>query len=357
MDLLRRLRTAGTLLVLNFLIGIGGYKVLGGPQWSLLDCAYMTVITLATIGYGEVHDMGNNPSLRVFTMVLIVTGIGTMGYVFTTLTEFVIDGKLQRLLQGQRMSKGISELRGHTIVLGAGETGVHIIEELVRTRTPFVVVDSAQDRVDRVLQHHEFLHIIDDATDEEVLRRAGVERAGGLMVCMPSDKDNLFVTMSARQMNPTLRIIAKVTDLKVRPKLIRAGADAVVSPQYIGGLRLVSEMLRPTVVGFLDSMMRETEQPHRIEEVWIDPGSGMVGRRLEDLHLHSRHGVLVLALRDASNQTYQYCPEGKVHLGAGMTLVILGDVDQVSAVRAEAAGAAGSDPHSAASAAVRPPMT
>jgi voltage-gated potassium channel len=333
MDHNRRIRIAASLLALTLLIGVAGYKLIGGPQWSVLDCVYMTVITLTTVGYGETHDMADQPGLRIFTMIILLFGLGTMTYAFTTITSFIVEGELNLVLKRRRMSKGISDLKDHYIVCGVGETGTHIIEELQRTRRPFVAIDASPERIERLLALGDFFHIIDDAMDDSVLERAGVARAAGLLACLTSDRDNLFLTISARQMNPSARIVAKAVDVKTRAKLLKAGADAVVSPQFIGGLRLVSEMVRPQVVSFLDAMMRDERATIRIEEVPIPAGSPVAGLSVSDSRIREKTGLLILAIREPTGQGYQYNPGPASHIKAASILVVMGEVLQIQSLR------------------------
>ncbi|MBI4859725.1 MAG: potassium channel protein, partial [Candidatus Riflebacteria bacterium] len=333
MDHSRRIRFAATLLLLIFVVGVAGYKILGGPEWSLLDSLYMTTITLASVGYGETHDLASKPWTRAFTIVLIMCGLGIMTYVFATLTSFVVEGQLHEVLKRRRMSQGINDLKDHYIVCGAGETGLHVVDELQRTRQRFVVVDADSERIERISAGVELLHIVDDATDDEVLLRAGIMRATGLFASLPSDKDNLFAVVTARQMNPGLRIVAKAIDVKARHKMLKAGADSVVSPQLIGGLRLVSEMVRPHVVGFLDAMMRDRSGTVRIEEVLIRAGAPLVGLTLEGSEIRERTGLLVLAIMEPTSSRYVYNPVADYHIQIGATLVVMGDVEQVMRLR------------------------
>ena len=333
MDHGRKVGVAALLLIVVVIVSVIGYRTLGGPEWSFLDCLYMTVITLSTVGYGETHDMSHNPALRIWTMGVLITGIGVLGYAFTSITQFLIEGELRGLLKRRQMSKGISDLKEHFIICGMGETGHHVMGELARTRRPFLCVDLNQQRIDKLLEHEEFLHIIDDATDDEVLLRAGIDRAAGLITCLGSDKDNLFITLTARQLNSNMRIVAKAKDMKVVAKLQKAGADAVVSPQLIGGLRLVSEMIRPHVVGFLDKMIRDERETVRIEEVVLSAGSDMAGKTVQESGIRSQTGLLILAIKDANSPGYNYNPSPGTHLKVGATMVVLGEVSQIAALR------------------------
>jgi voltage-gated potassium channel len=214
-----------------------------------------------------------------------------------------------------------------------GETGHHVTEELARTRRPYLCIDSNPQRMEKLLEHEDFFHIVDDATEDEVLMRAGILRAAGLITCLGSDKDNLFITLTGRQMNSNLRIVAKAKEMKVVSKLQKAGADAVVSPQLIGGLRLVSEMIRPQVVGFLDKMIRDERMTVRIEEVVLNPGSDIAGKTVQQSGIRTQTGLLILAIREPNSPGYNYNPTPGTHLKVGSVMVVLGEVSQIQALR------------------------
>lgn len=327
-----RMVRALQLFVLLMIFGVTGYLYLGGPTWSILDATYMTVITLGTVGYGETHDLSQNPWLRVHTMVLILLGIGTMTYAFSTLTMAIVEGELNQILKRQRMSQGISQLNGHVIVCGAGRTGIHVIEELRSTLRPFVVIEKSRERLDKHLERFDFLHIIGDATDDQVLVKARVAQATGLVACLPDDRDNIFITISARHLGPKLRIVAKA-ELETRHKLVLAGADAAVAPHLIGGLRLASEMIRPDVVNFLDRMMRSAQGTVRIDEVAIKHGAPIDGTTLLESKVRERTGVNVLAMRVPDQENFIYNPLPTQVMAAGTVLVVLGEIAQVVALR------------------------
>lgn len=248
MNLQRRVRARLTmiLLVLGSVVAFGtaGYTLIEG--WHPFDALYMTVITVASVGFGEIHPL--SVAGRSFTIVLIVVGLGAAAYGLSTITAFWIEGDLSHFWERRKMDQRIGALRDHVIVCGGGDTGRHIARELLQTQVPFVVVEADEAQVAAFEKMgRELLYIIGDATDPEVLNTARLATARGLVACMPSDKDNLFTVLTAREVSASVRIVSSVAAEASRPKLLKAGADAVVSSRAIGALRLASEMLRPQV--------------------------------------------------------------------------------------------------------------
>lgn len=317
-------------------IGTLGYMVIEG--WPAFDALYMTVITLATVGYGEVHPL-STPG-RIYTIVLILLGLGVMGYGLSTLTAFLVEGELTDILGKRKMERKIKNLSNHVVLVGAGETGKHIAEELVKSGTPFVVIEQDPTRVAALERLGEVLSVIGDATDSSVLQQARIESARGLISSTPSDKDNLFVILTAKELNPSLRIISRVVAEESRHKLVKAGADAVVSTNLIGGLRMASEILRPHVVSFLDAMLREAGGTTvRVEEVEVPETSPWVGRTLEEAQIREKVGVMVFGLRQAATGRYIFNPAPALRLGAGDVLVGCADRNQLESLRSLVAGA------------------
>ena len=319
------------LLVGVLALGTLGYQLLEG--WTPFDALYMTVITVSSVGFMEVHQL--SPTGRVFTMVLIVIGLGTMAYGLGTITAFWVEGDLSHIWEKRLMERRIASLKAHVIVCGGGETGRAIARELLATRTPFVVIemDAAQEAALRKLGP-DFLYILGDATDPAVMREAHVESARGLIACMPSDKDNLFTMLTARELNGQVRIVTRVGSEDSRSKLLRAGADAVVSSKTIGALRLASEMLRPHVVSVLDAMLREPSAV-RVEEVPV--GAAVAGRALGTLKLQERAGVIVFAMRAGTDRLHVFNPPADRLLQAGDVLIACADHDQLETMRRIAA--------------------
>jgi voltage-gated potassium channel len=342
MNLRRRLLTALLLLLIIVMVAAAGYRLLGGPGVTTLDAIYMAVITFATIGYGEVVDTATHPALRVFNMVMILFGIGTMLYVFSTATAFVVEGELRDIFRRRRMLKQIRNMRDHFIVCGAGEVGHHVIHELLKTGHHFVVIDHDEERLERIQHLGEFPVVKGDAADEEVLETAGLSRARGLATVLPEDKDNLMVTVTARQKNPSIRIVARCAEQRMADKLTLAGANAAVAPNTIGGMRLASELVRPHVVGFLDLMLKETSKTLRVDEITVGEASPWLGKTIHETQIHRSFELLALALRKSSGEM-KYNPPGDTTLSAGDVLVVMGDIDQIWKAR-EAGGGSASPP-------------
>jgi voltage-gated potassium channel len=334
MNLRRRLILALLLLVLVVLVAADGYQYLGGARVDFLDAIYMAVITFATIGYGEVIDTSGNPPLRIFNMVMILFGIAIMLYVFSVSTAFVVEGELRDILRRRKMQKEIQRLKNHFIVCGAGETGQYIVRELLKTKNVFVVIDHDEAQLEKIQQLGQFPVLMGDASNEEVLVMAGLARARGLVSALRDEKDNLMVTVTARQMNPTIRIVARCAEARMTDKLIMAGANSAVSPNMIGGLRLASELIRPHVVSFLDLMLRD-KKAIRVEQITVREESPWVGRSLQEIDLHGHYDLLVLALCQPSGEM-RYSPETDV-LAGGDVLVVMGEVSNLLKAR-EAAG-------------------
>jgi voltage-gated potassium channel len=329
MRLPKRLVMAAAVFCLVFVACTAGLMLVEG--WGFLDSLYMTTITLFGVGYGEVNPL--TASGRWLIMAIIFSGAGTLAVGFSMVTAFIVEGDLRDALGKRRMDKALNRLHDHIIVCGAGETGIHVVEELLKTGTPCVVIEQNLTQ----LRHRErlgaALAIEGDATDGAILRRAHIETARGLITTMPSDKDNLFVILTARELNPRLRIVSRVIQDDSHGKLRRAGADAVVSANKIGGLRMVSEMIRPNVVSFLDTMLRDPSRALRLEEATVPAASPVCGKTLGMLDLHGRVGLVVIAVRHGDTAGLTYNPKADCALQAGDSLIVCGDVTQVEALR------------------------
>jgi voltage-gated potassium channel len=259
---------AGLLLLIH-VIGTLGYLFIGWPATTWIDGFYMTFITVATIGFGEVVDMSHKPMARMFTVFIAVIGIGTMSFLFSTFVALLLESDLNTALRKKRMEKRIAKLSGHYIVCGIGRVGTNVANELLKTHRQLVVIESDRTALDNWLEHHPdtpYLHA--DAADDEALRLAGVMAAAGVFAVTGDDSHNLMVSLSVKLLNPKARVVARVHDIRNSNKARRAGADEVVSPDFTGGMRIASAMLRPHVVNFMDQMLR-TDDALRVEDVIV----------------------------------------------------------------------------------------
>jgi voltage-gated potassium channel len=295
----------------------------------------MTVITLSTVGFGELNNMSQVPGARALTIVLITGGVGALAYVQGNLTALFVEGIFGKVWRRKRMRDKIEALKGHVVVAGAGSTGRHVIEELVLTGTAFVVVDrdeAALSRIDEEIGKNRLLYVVGDATSDNSLIAANIRSASGVVAALTHDKDNLFVTLSARSLNEKARIVSKVTEDGAAPKMIRAGANAVVSPTLIGGRRMASELVRPDVVEFLDQMLRDKDRNLRLEEIVIPAGSPLVGVSLRDTSIRQATRALVVAVKGTDGE-FVYNPDPGIKLEAGAVLVVMGDIESVAKLR------------------------
>lgn len=329
------------LLVIVVLTAVSVYMYFGGRQVTLLDAIYMAVITISTVGYGEIVSTAAHPGLRIFNIVYILFGIGIMLYVFSVSTAFIVQGELHDIFRRRKMLKQLQDMHDHLIVCGAGETGNYLVQELLKTGNLFVVIDHDEERLARISQRGDFPTLKGDGTDEEILTAARIQKARGLAIVLPEDRDNLMATVTARQLNPTLRIVARCAEVKMVDKLLRAGANAAISPNQIGGMRLASELIRPSVVTFLDLMLRDAERTIRVEEIVLGEGSLWMGKNLKEMDLHRHFDLLVLAVRKPDGEV-KFNPRHDVPLAGGDVLVVMGEVEHAWKAR-EAAG--GKVPH------------
>ena len=312
------------LSVISF--GTVGYMYIEG--WNFLNSLYMTIITIATVGFREVGPL--SPQGMVFTIVLILLGMGFLLFSVSTFTAFLVEGEINVIFRRRKMMKKISELKDHYIVCGAGQIGMHIIDELIKTQRNFVVVEKSED-VCKKLSENKILYVQGDATYSHVLKSANIENAKGLFCALSSDGDNLLLIITAKALNPKLRIISKANEDESREKMKNAGADGVILPMFIGGLRMASEMIRPTAVNFLDEMLKRTDQIYRVEDISFDEQSKFIGKKLKDTELFNKKGVTVVALKRASQ--YIFNPARDEIINAGDSVVIIGEVKQIREIK------------------------
>jgi voltage-gated potassium channel len=332
----RPTRILAPITVLAIVIVSGAFAMyeVGRGRWSLAESFYLAINAVSTVGFSELHGMEEVRFARPVAVAIILAGLGTLAYFQSSLTALLVQGVIGERFRGRRMQKRVESQANHVIVAGAGATGMHVIEELYATRTPFVAIDRNRhtlERLSRDLVDGEMLYVVGDATDDSVLMQAGITRAMGVVAALTEDKDNLYVTLSARSLNAGARIVSKVIAPDAAPKMMRAGANATVSPNMIGGRRLASELVRPTVVEFVDQMLREREDVLRLEEVVIPDGSWFVGKSLREVPIRAETKLLVVALR--VDKKFIYNPEPSTALEVNSVLVVLGASSNVARLR------------------------
>lgn len=320
------------------IVGTIGFNQLEG--WGVLDSLYATIITMTTIGYGDLSPITFEG--KIFTIFLSLFAIGIGGYAITSIASFVIEGNFNRFIQGRRVDRQILQLRDHYILCGAGRMGTQIALELYKSKVPFVVIERSKDVLDNLLHEADIPYVQGDATQDEVLQLAGVGRAKGLVAALSDDKDNVFIVLSARSLNSELRIISRLSNERNRKKLQKAGTDTIVSPEEVSGRRMVAEMLNSEVVTLLDEMIRaehQTGQTLRLEELHVDAIKlPALVERLErgELHIYDigeRTELMVVAVERCSGEPtaadrYIFSPRGNTKLQPGDILIVISTPEQ-----------------------------
>ncbi|MCK4341064.1 MAG: potassium channel protein [Phycisphaerae bacterium] len=329
-DIRRQLRRAALVFAIVTLVGALGYYVIErGQNWSLLDSLYMAVITVSTVGFREVQDPG--PVGRMFTIVLIVFGVGAFMYLVTSVANYVIAGELHGLWSQRRMEKQIAHLTDHYIICGFGRMGSQVVLDFKRQNHAVVVVDTSEEALHKATEQG-CLVVHGDAGDDEVLKQAGVERARGLVSCVAGDAGNLMAVLSARTLNEKLFIVARVIVERNTSKLQAAGANRILWPYGLSGRRMAQMALRPNVVEFLEFVMHDEELELWLEEVTIAIGSELQDAAIGSAAIREKTGAMLVAIRQRTGKML-IAPPPKTVLTAGDIAVALGTRDQLQHLR------------------------
>ncbi|OGK10899.1 MAG: hypothetical protein A2W80_17950 [Candidatus Riflebacteria bacterium GWC2_50_8] len=325
MNIQQRMINLTFTLFFLLLCGTVAYRVVEGDHWTMLDGLFMTVITLFTVGYSEVHTLSS--SGRMLTIVLILLGGGFMAYAASTIAQMLFEGKLREIWGLKKMRKQINELKNHYIICGAGKTAQEIIKSLKNSAPKqFVVIDIDRSRIDKLQQENIFA-IEGDATSDEILIEAGIERAAGLAVTLPTDADNLFVTLSAKGFKSDLFVVAKAEKIDSIAKLRKAGANKVVSPNIIAGARMASMLYRPSVVDFMDAALAGDSKAMMMEEFRIQGQSYLDGKAIKDAEIRQRSGAIIVSVRRENETIVNPLPT--LVFKACDILVVLGTDEQI----------------------------
>ncbi len=323
MDIRFRSKLLLSALLILFINAVGtvGYMLIEG--WNFRDSLFMTVITLTTVGYGEVHDL--SPAGETFTIILLIVGVGIIFYLLATMAKIILEGELREIIGRTRLQRRIKELKNHYIICGYGRMGRTIVKELLSKGVKFIIVEKSAAKIP---ENEEHIFLEGDATSDEVLKNAGIERAKGLVSVLPTDAENLFVVLSARELNANLLIVTRASEETSEIKILRAGADRVVSPYHTGGLKIANMILKPAVVDFIEFATKSGNLEIQMEEVIVKPDSKISGVPLLDTGIGKDLGIIIAAIKKPDG-SMQFNPTSKTVLNAGDTLIALGEISKL----------------------------
>jgi len=315
------------IVLISSVILLGTIGFMAVERWGFFDSLYMTIITLTTVGYMEVHPLSNIG--RAFTIILILTGVGTMLYVLSVGARILLEGELREIFGRRKLSKRIEKLEDHYIICGYGRMGKIICREMLQSNAPFIIAEKDPGVIASIDKN--ILAVQGDSTQDAVLKEAGIEKAKGLISVLSTDADNLYVVLSARGLNPKLRIVARASDEGVEQKLLRAGADNVVSPYFIGGLRIAHTILKPAVVDFIEFATKSGNIELQMEEIKVKESSPITDKALDECGIRKEMGIIIVAIKRESGEM-EFNPKSTSVIKRGDTLVAMGETKQLKAL-------------------------
>lgn len=313
-----------SVLMITFIVSFGtvGYMMIEG--WNFLDSIYMTIITLASVGFKEVRELSDNG--RIFTIFLIIGGVGTVLYALNNGAKIILEGEFKEIFGRRRLEKRIKEMKGHYIICGYGRMGKIICRELRNRHVKHIIIEKNPE-ID-ISEREDILLLQGDATSDEVLKEAGIERAKGLISVLPTDAENLYVVLSARELNPDLFIVARAGEEGSEQKLIRAGANRVVSPYHIGGLRIAHTVIKPAVVDFIEFATRTGNIDLQMEEIAVKDGSKIAGMTLDECGIGRDLGIIIVAIQRVGGEM-KFNPTFRTTIKPGDVLIALGETSKL----------------------------
>jgi len=322
-DITKHLRISISLLIATMAVGALGYAIIEG--WGLLDALYMTVITMTTVGYGEVHDL--SIAGRIFTIVLITAGVVFFMYVTSALVQFLVEGQIRSILGRRTLNKKIKRMKNHYIVCGYGRIGQVLCSNFRAHGIEPVVIENEPGRVEQ-MDADGTLYVTGDATEENVLLAAGIARAKVLIAALGTDTDNVFLVLTARQLNPDLFILARAGTAQTRAKLYAAGANRVESPYEIGAVSMAQRVLRPSVSSFIDLVFAYNRNDIQMDEIPVYETSPLVGLMLKDSGIRQKYNLIIIAVKKPDGEML-FNPSHETMIQAGETVIAMGKVDKL----------------------------
>jgi voltage-gated potassium channel len=319
LNLVRHLFIAVIVALILIFVGTIGYRVIEG--WPFLDALYMTVITITTVGYGEIHQLSKGG--RIFTVFLIISSFGVMGYIVASIGQTIIAGQIRTVLGRRKLEKKVKRLKNHYILCGYGRIGSFIARQFVVEDVPFIVIEKDTDRI-KLVEEDGFPYVEGDASDDDVLISAGVERAKCLVAATGSDADNLYITLSTRSLNPKIYILSRAGEEAAERKLMSAGANRVVSPYLMGAARMVNAVLRPHIVEFVELIVERKHLELQLEEITVEDNTRFKGKPLRESGIRRELGLIVVAIKKVSGDML-FNPSSETLIEKGDVLIVLGE--------------------------------
>ena len=318
---IQQLKVAVLILVGVIIFGMAGFMVIEG--WNFFDAIYMTIISITTTGYREVHPL--SAVGKIFTLFVIIFGVVAIAYIGGRLAQFFVEAYVFRR---RKMEKKLRVLSEHYIICGYGRMGKKICEELSANKASFVVIENDKEQIEN-LNHHDYIYIQGDATDDETLQKACIKEAKGLVAVLRSEAENVFTTLSARVLNPEIFIVSRAVEEGTESKLLKAGANRVVKPYEIGGHRMSQVLLRPGVVEFIDIIARDKRIDLKIEEIEVRPGSSLVGQKLVEAPIRNKLNIIIVAISGTDGNVI-YNPQSDVVIEENTKLIVIGEENNIS---------------------------
>jgi len=322
--LTKRLTIAVLILIAVLFLGMTGFHYLEG--WGFVESLYATVVTLSTVGYGDFSPHTKEGML--FTVFLILIGVGTMLYTVGLVAETMIEGRIRDVIGRGRLEKAIKNMKNHYIVCGCGRIGRHLCKELAVEKVKFVVIDKDPEIIQRI-EAAGYIYHQGDATHDKTLIAAGIKNAKGIVCVLPSDAENLYVILTAKELNPNIFILSRSEEEESERRLLRAGADRVMSPYMLGGMRMAMSILRPAMLDFVEITTRRQSMELRMEEVSLCEGSSFIGQSLEDSAIRQKYGLIVVAVKKESGQM-NFNPVAKYIIEINDRLIVLGEDENIN---------------------------
>jgi len=319
----KRLLTAVVVLMLTLIIGAAGYSYLEG--FDFFKAFYLAVVTISTVGYGDVYARSTGG--MIFTVCLIITGVGTMYYTVGLFAETLVEGRLRDIVGKGRMKRIVDSMNNHYIICGCGRIGMLICRELAAEKIPFVVVEKNQDVIARI-EEEGFVHYHGDSTEDRTLLAAGIRKAKGIVCVLPTDAQNLYVILTAKELNPQVFVLSRSEEEQSERRLLRAGADRVISPYTLGGMRMAMALTRPAMLDFIEITTMRQSLELRMAEVAVGGGSEVVGKSLGESGIRNRYGLIIVAVKKDSGKMV-FNPAASYHIEKGDKLIALGEDENV----------------------------